>query len=68
MEANELIEQLQNALEEHWDALANCEPSPTYEVIYDLGNELESLGLGKVLLSSMIGRKAWLTLATMQFE
>lgn len=65
---NNLIDSLQDALEQHWEAKANMEPSPTYEVIYEIGQELEEQGLGKVWLNTMSGRRAWLTLESMQFE
>lgn len=62
---NQLIVNLETAMEEYWEAIDNNE-SPDDSVYY-IANELIDLGVGGILIPTMQGRLKWFSLEDMAF-
>lgn len=62
---NDLIKQLEEAMEEGWTNQANGER--TSDDVYFIIGELESLGVGKVYVPMINGRMGWLNLEDQSF-
>lgn len=67
MELKTLINNLEQAMENHWDAIANCEFRGTEENVFYAAQEIEALGIGGVLIPTMQGQLKWFSLEEMVF-
>ena len=65
----QLILKLEQAMDEHWDDMANAGYSVNgaYDMIYDIASELQDMGVGAVLIPTMQGRLKWFDLDGMEF-